>query len=731
MNNLGNTSASFQGTPLEDPNNVLMGEKCSVTCLDTEADLKVISQLPLPGIVIFVHGVNSDGEWYAASEAGLCEGLNERLKRCDEHLAHPGVVGGQMKPVKYRTELTDDGFLNPEWSDRTFIQDDEHFSPVIQFRWGYKANGEELQKFGKGLYLNEENYWGGGPFANGCTSLPDLWGDGLNDNLFLWLNVQHLNPLHDRSVYACPPRAYYVLAAYRLATLVKSIRQKQADVPITIVSHSQGNMIGMAAAFLGDRMAPVSDAIGKSGRCIADNYVLCNPPYSLVAKNITQGLAERRVKDAKGSGGRQTSVARNKTLAAFFDLIRAQKAAQQDAAAIDASMANVKHGFDAKSDRTKYGFGRTPSTHGRVTLYFNPHDQVISATTIQGIGWRGMSAEEIHATNGHDVFSQRVFAQGFKVGTQGYYDFWADHHGKGIKPGSEDFWHPRSKKAGYDVKKGSESSESFFGKVFTWTSAPLMIAVTKVAGVTVNALPPDNWQTPLTAPPLPESFEPQSYRFGKTSRSFDEAYNPPGEARDKDRVHELDDPYADSPSIPRAGATATMKNRGHALGDRNSEAALRYEHHAYLRFQAKRAGFYAADEKVKQEDEPGTATDAYKTWRNDMLRDQMAANVDAHATDHSTIMTNGMHAKNALAYDVALGRISISKEDMRKLRIAADWRLLQKLDRGDSALPFAEYIIKGRYKGLKITDWSVSSEGACPTKITDIRAIGSGAPGDA
>ncbi|MDV2807422.1 hypothetical protein RZN17_29855, partial [Klebsiella pneumoniae subsp. pneumoniae] len=90
---------------------------------------------------------------------------------------------------------------------------------------------------------------------NGCSSLPDLWGNGLLDSLFLWIHIEHLNPLNDAMVFSAPPRPYFVLAALRLAKLVESIRKEQADVPITLVCHSQGNMIGMAAAFLGDKMA--------------------------------------------------------------------------------------------------------------------------------------------------------------------------------------------------------------------------------------------------------------------------------------------------------------------------------------------------------------------------------------------------------------------------------------------------------------------------------------------
>ena len=119
----------------------------------------------------------------------------------------PTVEGGQLKPVAYLPELTADGFLNPDRSFKSFIRDDKHFSPVIQFRWGYKASLEELQQYGDGIYLNEKNYWGGGPFANGCSALPDLWDAGLSDSLFLWLHIEHLNPTNDNNVYACLPAA--------------------------------------------------------------------------------------------------------------------------------------------------------------------------------------------------------------------------------------------------------------------------------------------------------------------------------------------------------------------------------------------------------------------------------------------------------------------------------------------------------------------------------------------
>ena len=257
-------------------------------------------------MIIFVHGVNSDGEWYQAAEQGLCRGLNQRLRRQCEHLVHHGVEGGQLTPVTYGKEITDEGFLNPEMSADNFIIDSGTFSPVIRFRWGYKASGEELQKYGKGIYLNEQDYWGGGPFANGCSALADLWKEGLSADLFLWTTIEHMNPFPERQVFSCPPRPYFVLAAYRLAKLVEAIRQEQPDVPITIVCHSQGTMVAMAAAFLGQNLPAVE---GKFP-CVADNYVICNSPYSLAQSNFSENWIGSNLRAADGSTGRVTVEAR-------------------------------------------------------------------------------------------------------------------------------------------------------------------------------------------------------------------------------------------------------------------------------------------------------------------------------------------------------------------------------------------------------------------------------------
>lgn len=697
------------------PEGTIVGQKEGV-CLFSHAHLDVPMQLPLPGIVIYVHGVNSDGEWFEHSENGLCAGLNDRLARNDDQLAMKGVEAGQMLPASYMPELTPEGYINPKLAAQTFIKADPSFSPVIRFRWGYKASKEDLEAFGDGIFLNEQNYWGGGPFANGCTTLPDLWGEGLNDSLFLWMHIQHMNPTNDRAVFNCPPRAYYVFHAWRLAKLVESIRRKQADVPITIVCHSQGNMVGIAAAFLGDRLPEVSDCAGQKGRCVADTYVLCNPPYSVVESNGADNWAQRSNKDHKGKRGRETLHARYKTLEAFFDIVRGRAGFEQAPGHIDLRMANTNPGaknmpYSAKTDRDKWGLNG--STYGRVTLYCNPHDQVISATTVQGIGWRGMSAKDIEATKGLGVFTQRVFAQGFTVGLKGTYHYWNDQHNK-PDPKKGNFWYPPSPPATFSLTKAIDANPTFLGKVVTVLALPLHIIInasTKALDVNINADPPPDWQLPIEAPELPEKFKPMAMQFGIESEKFDQGFDPPGEYRNANAK------LSDDPNDPYNKAT------GMRLGNEQSEASLRYEHHAEMRMRARREGKVdKAAEHVEAEDNLDRAPEEYKQWRTGKLDSLFISNEQTHATDHSTIMTNPMHSRKALAYDVAVGVCDIQAKDLAKLRMMADWRFLDGLPDDDPHKPFAEYFKYGRYKEQFLHNWiKKDADASMPDKIVDER----------
>lgn len=704
----------------EDPDVIILGDKNGVGLLN-KCKLTAYQPLPLPGVVIFVHGVNSDGEWYNAAEEGLCAGLNKRLKREDHQMAHPCAEGGQLTPAKYTDELTDDGYLNPKFSQKTFISDENNFSNVIRFRWGYKASKDDLQNVGSSVYLNEENYWGGGPFANGCTSLPDLWSEGVSDQLFLWWEIQHFNPVKSRPVFTCPPRQYFVVAALRLAKLIESIRTLQADVPITIVCHSQGNMVAIAAAFLGNRLPAISNN-GKTRSCVADTYVLCNPPYSLQEAKFIENWSEGHMKDRDGGTGRQTRDARIRTLAAFFKIIRDSAKDIQTEEQINLAMANKKHNFDATDDRAKYGYGPA-GTCGRVTLYCNPHDQVIGSATIRGIGWLGMSKEEISETKSADIFSQRVFAQAFPIGDEKKtYHYWTDHYAaqndnKGVK--KDKYWYPPSPSVRHRMTLSRE--RGVVGNIVTISAAPVLILVTTLANSKVNAFPDKKWEIPLTAPKLPSIFKPRALGFDGPSEEFDERYDIEGQQRDSQRVRTKTDPYAGDLDIPQRKNQPPREKTDAAKGNRKTEAQLRYEHHGRLRMDARREGIVEKSApKVTAEDNPEESSNEYNDWRTKKIRGYLEDSLDNNASDHSSTLTNPEHAEKALAYDVAIGVSNISSTDLRELRVIADWRLLQGTAPNHSL--FYEYFDLGLMGGIPVGKWVENhKEAKLPTEIVDQR----------
>lgn len=697
---------------------------CTIPLLPGHGPRPVPCRLPLPGVVIFVHGVNSDGEWYDAAEQGLCEGLNARLARQAAQLALQGDDTGRLIPCAYTPELDAAGFIDPDRSHANFIQPQPHWSPVIHFRWGYKATKRDVKTFGDSVFLNEDDYWGGGPFANGCSALADLWTDGLNDRLFLWLTAQHLNPVPGRDVYHCPHRAYYAFAALRLARLLKSIRDKQSDCPITVVCHSQGNMVGLAAAFLADRLG-----------IQADNYVLCNPPLSLVDKNGTEDWVQRYTTNGAGQSGRVGHGARLDTLANFFDLLRARAGCEPPAERVDKCMANPQPadgspGFTAASDRQQSGLDGC-HTHGRVTLYCNPHDQVISADSVQGIGWRGMSAEEIGKTGGAGVFSQRVFAHAYPVGEAGgkEYDFWAERNKRDPDPYPGSFWVPPSPPARYSLQQGLASSTSVVGKILSVLSAPLFIVATEAVKAPVNADPSKGWKIPINAPALPEPFLPEARHYESVLKEFDAHWDPAGQARNPNRADAPpDDPYT------QHGVHRTRDGRDSDAprGDVHTEAQLRYEHRAQLRMKARRQGKAETDGAVPGETQGGAASADYQAWRTGEIRQMLKDCVDANATDHSSILTNPMHARKALAYDVAIGVCTLSEQDWRELRVEADWRYCFKgLPETHPHYYLGEYFSSGFMAKQPLEEWVKSGEAHRPAGIVDTRTYARPEPGAA
>uniref|UniRef100_UPI003BAF3C46 T6SS effector phospholipase Tle3 domain-containing protein n=1 Tax=Pseudomonas viridiflava TaxID=33069 RepID=UPI003BAF3C46 len=67
--------------------------------LNTERKMEVPADLP--GVVIFLHGVNDPGASYESVETGLCQGVNERLDRPDLKAGRYGVMYQEAQKVPY------------------------------------------------------------------------------------------------------------------------------------------------------------------------------------------------------------------------------------------------------------------------------------------------------------------------------------------------------------------------------------------------------------------------------------------------------------------------------------------------------------------------------------------------------------------------------------------------------------------------------------------------------
>ncbi|MDI1261560.1 hypothetical protein [Aquabacterium sp.] len=645
------------------------------------SDRTPVDTTHLPGLVIFVHGVNSDGEWYDAAEEGLILGLNKRMG-LDQALDQ----SAQLSPASYAKELRPDGKLNRDVKGANFITDHGR-SPVIRFRWGYKASGkdgtegsqDEKEVYGGKIYLNELDAWGGGPFQNGTSALPYMWGDGLDDRVFWWLYA-NMFPIDGREVYACPPRAYFVHAAHRLKELIKAIRSKQADCPITVVCHSQGNMVTLAAAMLGEH-----------DNALADTYVLCNPPYSLESVTMDT-MVNHDARSAAGDFGGITTQARMETFKNFLELVKGCAAKQSQALEVInryQAFQNPQNGqqgfklgpFPEADLKTLPPAGTDRDNRGRVFLYCNPHDQVIGVSPVKGMGWQGVSQTQMNALAANGVFHQRVWATPggqqsppFAVGAAAWtgrdYHYLDDHY----RPGS--FWYPAAPRMKY-ILTGNDR-QGFISKILDVLTSSVVYIVTHTFTVRINDEPAKNWSVPINAPVLPEPVTPRSRRYGMDG-DFDEAKDPA-----KDGLAAKRDEAAPKDS------TLGGAYEGSGKGDAYSEAALRYEHHARLK--REELSRKARKQEFSEEDQRAS------------VRKMLEEN--PNATDHSTILTNAQHSEKVLAYDVAIGWLNPSKikqDDMLAFRQFANWMMLTAAVKNLPLVkPFVEYAERGWFEGTQV-----------------------------
>ncbi|KEZ69674.1 hypothetical protein C5I_0128770, partial [Pseudomonas syringae pv. syringae FF5] len=103
----------------------------------------------LPGVVIFLHGVNDPGASYESVETGLCQGVNERLDRPDLVAGRYGVRYNEAKKVPYEERDSDQKAMldDPDtYLYRRDASDPKTHSLLIPFYWGHRAAPDQIKR---------------------------------------------------------------------------------------------------------------------------------------------------------------------------------------------------------------------------------------------------------------------------------------------------------------------------------------------------------------------------------------------------------------------------------------------------------------------------------------------------------------------------------------------------------------------------------------------------------
>ena len=380
-------------------------------------DVHLIAPPPKPCVTILVHGVNDLAGCYARIESGLCQGLNERL---DMPETLPGGINnpGYMRSAGYSLPSDDSGkATNPDamYYRRKFNAADDAKptrSVVIPFYWGFREEEAHINKTAPhGEWMDRNNNRldkagtkEGGQFANATTNLPDMWGKGFNGKLFGFISLDKLGGDMTHPLHSAAGRRYMVLAAMRLAMVIKIIRKRYPNDTINVVGHSQGTLLTLLAhAYLKD-----------DGVRAADCVVMLNSPYSLF-EPFTE-----KFQNTKGS--QQTSQARIATLNGILQFI-AQAPNSYPAlsnvalkncpgyGAIGGSGWTGGAGSQTSIKGVKIPFNERDN-RGSTYLYFTPQDQTVGLANVKGIGWQGI-ADEVYGQPVRSLlplrFHQRVF----------------------------------------------------------------------------------------------------------------------------------------------------------------------------------------------------------------------------------------------------------------------------------------------------------------------------------
>ncbi len=351
----------------------------------------------LPGLVIFVHGVNSTGEWYETAEGAICEGFNQRL----------GLKDTEFE-LKYNIYSCDKNAEKKRHEKRRQLIENNR-SPVIRFYWGYRAPQGQEGKYRIPLVnINNEDYhqllkagatpatiaqkgpffWGGGPFQNGTDQLTSLWSKaGFKSHILGgMLNIEDMADF-DRRLTDAPAREYYAHAATRLAKLLDTVREKYPADTVSIISHSQGTMVAMAATLL-----------AKAG---PDALFVLNSPFSLELKTVFDHInypqAERIPEEGR--------------TAALSSVVEKVARRSDHLSGLGTGSLCVGQSWDKKSWTPQVTLRTTAApasvehpallperdNHGRTWIYFCPHDRVMGSNPLLSIGWQGLK-NDFHGT---------------------------------------------------------------------------------------------------------------------------------------------------------------------------------------------------------------------------------------------------------------------------------------------------------------------------------------------
>jgi pimeloyl-ACP methyl ester carboxylesterase len=357
-------------------------------------ECRVSVPIPLPNIVILVHGVNDAGEAYSAQEQGICAGLNHRLNRSQTEQPDDK---GDLRGADYNIPPPNPPLV-PD-PDAVFYRrkNEGAVSPVIPFYWGFREEEEMLQKdlwHGQwtdrfGTRVDKNGAKEGGPFANASNNLNAFWGHGFTGQVMnsTFIANKGSTPLHD--LREAMPRYYMLLAGKRLAMLIRLIKaqEKYKDCAVNLVCHSQGGMLALLAhAILQDEAPSIA----------ADTVILQNPPYSLEEPEMERS-------DGVLEDLQQTTQSRVTTLANLVNYIGKSRVTAPSLHEVNDkySLCTGLYGphwqagagakqwiaVDGKSQECRF---TERDNRGKIYLYFCPYDATVALRNVQGIGWKGV-----------------------------------------------------------------------------------------------------------------------------------------------------------------------------------------------------------------------------------------------------------------------------------------------------------------------------------------------------